>query len=502
MSTTQETGTVAIENVGPISGEFRISLEGPGLYELTGSKGRGKTTILNSLEILAGRKVLLTVHQDAQEGKISGFGLVTPVGKRRTQLGDREVEVLDSERFSLIDLIDPVGKTAKGRDANRIKALATMLGVEITADHFYEIAGSQELYDQLNVQPTSDPILFCQRFKDKLDAAARGHETTSDREEGKAQALTESVAQVTTEPIPSEADLLHALQEALVERGSVRANRKAALDANGRRRAMEESLARLRSKEITSVEGAESRVESWRSSVAASDDRIRRMRKQIAELTEECDSEVAERKALAVEFEAADRELTIAKAHHTSLETLEHDLQKSVPVNPTDEEVEAAEKAVSLAQLHQTESVEVRDAIRKREQAKAHMDDAITERQAADRYRNQAKSVFGLLAQRMTTSHIKVVPIEDAPRLVVDHPRGPQTLFDQVDGLSDGERVMYSIRELLPHLGSPGLFPIPQRTYQDLPPADRQALADYAGEHGLYLFGAQVTDGELQIRKV
>jgi len=83
--------------------------------------------------------------------------------------------------------------------------------------------------------------------------------------------------------------------------------------------------------------------------------------------------------------------------------------------------------------------------------------------------------------------------------LFVEHPRRGKTLFDRVNGLSDGERVDFTLRELLPHIKSPGLLPIPQRVWQDLQPTDRKDLHALAVDKGLYLFGAQVDDGELRV---
>ena len=56
------------------------------------------------------------------------------------------------------------------------------------------------------------------------------------------------------------------------------------------------------------------------------------------------------------------------------------------------------------------------------------------------------------------------------------------------------------LRELLPHLKSPGLLPIPQSCWQDLQPADRRSLHKLAKEKGLFVFGAQITDQDLHVK--
>ncbi len=49
---------------------------------------------------------------------------------------------------------------------------------------------------------------------------------------------------------------------------------------------------------------------------------------------------------------------------------------------------------------------------------------------------------------------------------------------------------------ILQAIPSPGLLPIPQRVWQDLQPSDRNDLHKLAVDKGLYLFGAQVDDGD------
>lgn len=112
---------------------------------------------------------------------------------------------------------------------------------------------------------------------------------------------------------------------------------------------------------------------------------------------------------------------------------------------------------------------------------------------------NKAAKVFECLAQSLNTKYLQILPVDGNPRLFVKHPTRGRTAFDQVNGLSDGERVDFTLKELLPYIESPGLLPIPQRVWQDLQPSDREELHALAVEKGLYLFGAQVDDGDLRV---
>ena len=127
---------VELTNVGPIEGTFEFKLNGPGLYELRGGSGTGKSTVISALGMLSGHKVDLTLHDGAFNGDVKGFGVIVPVGSRKRRKGELEASTLEAENFDLTDIIDPNGKTQATRDGVRIKALAALSGLELTADDF------------------------------------------------------------------------------------------------------------------------------------------------------------------------------------------------------------------------------------------------------------------------------------------------------------------------------------------------------------------------------
>lgn len=50
-------------NAGPIEGTFKIDLsDGPGVYELRGYRGSGKSTVLAAVDLLSGHRVDVTLH--------------------------------------------------------------------------------------------------------------------------------------------------------------------------------------------------------------------------------------------------------------------------------------------------------------------------------------------------------------------------------------------------------------------------------------------------------
>jgi len=492
-----------VENVGPIEGLFDLGLDGPGLYELQGGKGKGKSTILSCLAVLSGCKTALTVNDSEPEGEISGFGATVPVGSRRKKVGKLEASVLDAEKFDLVDLIDPSGKTPVTRDAVRIKALATLSGLTLQPEDFHEICGGRMAYEDMGIQATSDPVLMTQRVKDKIDSQAKLYESQASVETGYAKGFSDQTEGL---DLGQECD-------------PDKLNGKVIDSANELTKLSEQKAAYEAS--VDQRREAEQRLDVHReSSPAASREEIE---KQISLVKSEQEQSLSDLDKISIELgiiqetfrvqkercqQTSDKavnleeKLNIVVAHEKLIAKYEAELKKETSVPVDEATIEAAETCLNEARLAQEQGVRVRDALRSQEKAKQHGDHAKGLMKKAGEHRANAKSVFDIITKKMDTKHIRIKNIKGNPRLVVDHERGKNTLFDQDDGLSDGERVLISISELLPRLPSPGVFPVPQRTYQDLPPADRKELAEYAQTHGLYVFGAQVTNGELSVSKV
>jgi len=487
---------VKLTNVGPIEGEFQIALNGPGLYELRGSKGQGKTTVLSALGLIAGHKVSLTVHDGELSGSVSGFGVVAPVGSRKRPKGKCDVDVMDSERFDLVDLIDPDGKTAETRDAVRIKALATLCNLSLAPKDFHPLIGGQQQFERLGVAPTEDPVLFANRVKAAFDGLAKQREDYSKTERGHERGLLDQVADI---DVTGEADseiLAQVMEKATSDLATLLQRDESASREKARREVCKQKLAEARA----AYQGPDPDV-----ALAVVEDYCRETEKAVLRVRELEQLLAESRETLAVaqgnEREARER-LERAEQHQRDIAHWEVTLRADGTMKPTYQEIEAARAAKEKARHAQEQGVRIRDAQKAREAAERHKAAAIEALTESKEYRSAASQVFGILTRKLKTKVIRIENIDDAARLVVDHPVRGKTLYDKVDGLSDGERVRAAIDELLPLLKSPGLFPVPQRTYQDLPPADRKELAAYAREKDLYVFGAQVTDGELTVVKV
>jgi hypothetical protein len=487
------TDKVVVQNCGPIEGVFSIDLShGPGAYEFRGARGTGKTTLISSLDWLTGHKVDVTLHDAAPSGKVEGFGVVAPVGGRKRRKGKFELDAIDAEKFSLTDLIDPPGKTAEVRDAHAIKALAVLSDADADPTLYYELVGGQQAFDGMGIAETTDPVLLATRIKQAFDAAARRHENTAEAEAKHAAPL---------EYVPDDVDL----------------SQSSDLDALGAERdKARDTLQRLKA-ERQDGQDAEQRAERAKT-------RLQEIRDAYAGLTVK-DAEAAsyaadqqcvkahavvedlqQQLALAKETEAkaeqaatqAHSRLETATQHATTVQVLEETASQT-RAYPSEQDIETAQARVQEASHAYDQGLRIRDVQQNQAKARRHRESAKHATEAAEQARNTAAQVFDVLAQSLRTTHLRIESLDTAPRLFVDHPTRGKTLFDRVNGLSDGERVDYTLRELLPHLESPGLLPIPQRVWQDLQPADRKHLHALAVEKGLYIFGAQVDDNDLRV---
>lgn len=495
MSSAETKGGPKIEadGPGPIEGTFDIDLApGFGAYEFRGRRGSGKTTLLQSIDWLAGHKVDVTLHDGKMSGKISGFGVVAPIGGRKRRSGDFELDTIDAEKFSISDIVDPPGKTAEVRDAHVIKALASLSEMEADPKLYYELAGGQEAFDQLGILPTDDPVLLATRVKKAYDTLSNVRSKTAEAEAGHAAPL---------EVVPDGLDMkqssdLDALGE---ERDQVRDrhktltdDREAAIQKGKDAAEAEQKLEKVKAeydgpsvKEAT--DDAEFRAEE--TAKAARDAEV--LRVQLSKALQELDKAKAdERLAL--------QKVETAAQHETAVDTLQETANQEVSC-PSPKEVTAAQVEVAKATEAYDQGIRIRDCKQNQAKATKHREaEKAAEKESADA-KAKAGEVFDLLAKALHTEHLLIESVDGDPRLFVQHPKRGKTLFDRVNGLSDGERVDYTLRELLPHIEPPGMLPIPQRVYQDLQPSDRKNLHDLAVDKKLYLFGAQVDDGKLRV---
>ena len=473
---------VVIENVGPIEGTFQFELDGPGLYELSGGSGVGKSTVITALGLLAGHKVDLTLHDGAISGSVSGMGVVAPVGSKKRKKGDFEFNVLDSAKFDLCDLIDPDGKTQATRDSVRIKALAAMSGLEITATDLG--------IDPNEIEPSSDPILLASRAKAQLDKKARDLESEAEFQFGKAKGLISKTQDL---DLAAECDaelLINDMQAKVTQVAELRKSQDQYRETMKSAAHAQDALERIESSG-ESLEAIQVKYDAKEKEVSGIADALRELKKSHDD-------------AIIAMDELQDRLEERGKLEKAIVEYKAILVEAGKLSEVTDTEISVAVEAKDLAIDAMKTGELVREAKRAKTEANQLTDSSRELLKQAEELRERGRSIYDTLAAKLELDHIQVESIDGVLTLTVDHPIRGKTRYDQVNGLSDGERVMFALKELLHRYGDdrPGLMAIPQRIYQDLQPAARHELAAYAVEQNLYLVGAQVTDGQLEITKM
>lgn len=487
------TETITLTSPGPIEGTFTLDLSpGPGVYEFRGARGTGKTTCISSIDWLAGHKVDVTLHDGALSGKIEGFGVVAPIGGRKRRRGEFPMDTIDAEKFSLTDLIDPPGKTPEVRDAHAIKALAVLSEAKADTSLYYDLAGGQVAFDGLGISATTDPVLLATRVKQAFDKLAREKQNTADAEAAHAAPLEHVPDDLNMDGSSDLAALGTVRDDARDTHQRLLSDREAGITREGEITHAQERLAKITDgyTGLTVLAATEARQHAIDKGTAA--------RNKVEDLERQLEKARGAVETCKVEYVSANRTLEAARSHHAAAEEL-HAVASQTATCPDGSAIEEAGHAVKAATEAYNQGVRIRDVKQNHEKANVHCDAATAAEKAADEARNKASQVFGLLAQSLHTSHLEIHDVDGFPRLFVQHPRRGKTAFDRVNGLSDGERVDFTLRELLPHIESPGLLPIPQRVWQDLQPMDRTNLHALAAEKGLYVFGAQVDDGELRV---
>lgn len=487
------TDTIEIQNPGPIEGTFEIDLStGPGVYEFRGARGSGKSTCISSIDWLAGHKVDVTLHDGAVSGKVTGFGVVAPIGGRKRRKGDLEVDTIDAERFSIVDLIDPQGKSPEVRDATAIKALAVLSGVQPDPSLYYDLAGGQTAFDELGVAVSDDPVMLATRVKKAYDELARRATATAESEARHAVPL-EHVPEGVDISQSSDLEELGQLRDAARdELQRLKSERESGLETEAEAVKARNELGGL----VADYSGpesdeAETELKTIEAEGVAAREQVEKLERELEKARDVVD-------ACKVRYSAAKRTLEAATSHEAAVKQLEAVAAKSVEY-PDEAAIGEATQNVEAATTEYDNGIRIRDTKENLRKAETHRAAEAAAAAKADEAKNKAGEVFDVFARSLNTQHLKIETVDGKPRLFVEHKRRGKTLFDRVNGLSDGERVDFTLRELLPHIESPGLLPIPQRVWQDLQPSDRAALHELAVENGLYLFGAQVDDGALRV---
>lgn len=500
---------ISIKDVGPIK-ELIIDPK-PGVTVLVGENGAGKSKALEAVDALTSGGGRLKPRDGTLGGEVQGFGIRLSVGHSTRRFGDPEFVSL-GDRLDVAGLVEPGLKSPEANDGQRIKYLVGLTGVTADAEAFHELVGGAEEFERL-VKKTSikpdDPVEMARLVKKDLEEASRLEQSQADHAEGHAQAKTES-AKALGEEVPDLDPV--ALQQGF--RGAVATEarlqseaeqaKQSALDLQA---AKEGYLAASKAYEGPTVAEAEAKVAEISKSVDTAQASVDAARAALVAAEKALSEAEFEVRGFRAERAAAQRELEAAKNAIAVCEKWEKQIAEIKVVAPVSEEALASAAAeVATARKLIEDSVVAGKIKGLLEEAREAAEKAKGHQKKADHLRNAAKAVESVLSKLIAKSGCKltVIGTEKGPRLVTETERG-QTLYAD---LSDGQRWKMAMeigldtfQRMIEAEGLKGvpIFPLPQRAWQDLNPANREPIAEMAKERGVCILTARCDDGPLRV---
>lgn len=515
---------IVVVNEGPIHRSEFYGLPGH-VTEVTGSNGTGKSEFLKCLKALAtGDTSELSLRDGAESGYIAGFGRTIKIMGRICKVTGMFDVGFFEEGFTLATLVDPGSKAsdknerAKTNDKQRIKNLASIMGIQIEDGVVYEMVGgcggarksleleivrqaiSKSEYDErllsiqkaerlvarslisLKTQKLTDPAEYIAGLKDDCDKAALEREKTFAVVDVEADALESTLP---AEGVTGETD-----EEVLSARVASAANEKRELERRDESAADAKKLADAAGEILKAGQGQS--VEDADKALAAAQLEEKDSRKLIDDIKtmlakEEEKLEGLERRRM----DMADA-VTAAKGRAQKLETARKDLEAKIVV-PTSQEWEDAEKEIKAASDAMILGAELRKAVKTRETIEEKREEVESLKVEAENLRQAAQNCASLLIRPINELGCGIEIDEDMRVVCVNHPIRGRCYFEE---LSDGERWRAVIRLMTAAsigVDLPAIVPMPQRMWLELDPKARQEFREEVAKTKLIVFVAKAT---------
>lgn len=462
-------------NVGGVR-ELRLALQ-PGVNELRGRNGAGKSSAIRAIARAAGGDEPLEVRDGAAHGTVEGPGVSLRVGRVVRATGVAEVSLADVG--ALADLIDPGIADSDAANRARIRALLRMVALPVTEEAVLTLAGGDG-----ELAAAAMSRIRQQRIDDLLGAAEAvrlaGHELA--RGAGRAADLAELARRTAEERAAGLDRELGGQRATVTAREAEAAAREAALElvraeeAARRRADLEAQQAEIRATLGERPDVGEA-AEVWHASVRAVDEQLGRL----AELRQQLAREEGRLETLRAGLAQAKRDLDAAR-----LAADQHDRRAELlarPVEgPTAAEVEAA-RLILEARNHAVTRARATEELATREaEAAAATLDGERHRGRAEELRTAAVTVGDRLGELLAGSPADGLSVEDGRLCAVV---GGQSR-DFATRLSDGERVAAALR-VAARCYRGGIVPLSGDWWLRLDPQAQQEFARAAAELGLYV---------------
>lgn len=476
--------TIEIENIGPVE-EFSAELK-PGITVLRGPQGVGKTTILRTVELATTGDVAgkLSKRDGSKQGEATVAGKTLKINKTTRYDGELEVEGLGD--CDLAAIHTPKFEKPETRDADRIKQLVRLAGIESSFALFNGLIPPDVTIDPEDVQ-SDDLVVMAGKVKREIDKVALAAEKESDKDAATAKAKLDSIKGLDLSKEPDTDALRAAWNTAIANESTLKANALAATNAAQQAEQSRKKLDEALAKTTISVDDAMAAQSRAYTEQKDADNNVANLKTQLAA------AEAAAKDAKA-KAEAADETLKQASLHAQNIATLRESLAENV-TGPTEQELLQATEAKDKAEFAYNEGIRIKDALKIEKEARAANDAAKLHSKRAEKLREAATKCFKVVTDaigKIPDCPLFVREIDGSPRLCLKTDRSEAEPFDE---LSDGERW----KVLIPLATAPNrVVTLSQAGFGELQPANRTLLHRLVAERGGYLLTAQADDGELR----
>lgn len=488
---------IEIENVRNVKTlEIRVA---PGLTVLQGDIGSGKSNALEAIRMHiegAGSDGKLEPNDDADSGRVSGFGGMLRVAARTTRTGELRVTTMAGK--NLERLVDPHIKDPFSADAERAKAVCEMIRLKPELAPFEDLVGGAEklreiaLPKSLGLDSVPDMAAAIKRDVEKVAQRIEGE---AKNESGRAAGLRESLSGLDLTGPSDATALASACDDAVRRLATLEAEERAARNSKASGEAARKTLDATPAPE--SEADCESLVAS--ASVAVTDAKAKVDAARIA-LSE---AESAHREA-ATNLRAATETSQAASRARIARAAAEEAVARASQAPDPDElaqQVKAAGLALIEAGRARDQGAVIRSRLAAAKEAEAAAVRAEQLKCEASKYREIAAACEDVVTKAIRTVAPRGMSMRKG-RLVVQTDRG-ETLFGE---LSKGERTMIGLDIEIDALdattpaqdGTWRVLILAQELFEGLSPSACAAVEAKLKERNVAGITAKATDGELR----
>jgi hypothetical protein len=493
--------SISIENIGAIE-EFSYELGAPGLKILRGKNGSGKTTITRVIQMALGEPVDIkpTKRDGAARGTATVAGKTIKIMKTTREEGEITVEGLGE--LNIYDLHSPAYKNATTRDRHRISTLVRLTGTKALPSMFHELI-DRETFERIvtaDALQTNDLVEMAARVKRAFEKEALRLESLEQTAMANALAQTKVAESVDVNAPHDATELQSALETAISEKAA-----EVAKHEDMDRRFKEAQTAAVRADEAKerldaigggiTVAEAETRIDAAAESVALVLAQVNRLQEKLDAAKQTLREVQATRDAAVLARSVAKREESLHIELKAAIDAGNVEGPTERELEHQSEEVSAAHFQVEAAKQAITKGVQVREAMKAKDRADEHQEEAKVLAKEARRLRGAATDTANVLTKAISRLHdcplkVKLTEEWDA-RLSVATERSDDEYFED---LSDGTRWLYVVRIAA---ASRKLIVLSQAAYGELAESYRALLDKLAKENGCWIITAEALDCEL-----